>query len=619
MTQFDSSAARHPPRTIRDLLAESIRRHSAATAILAPGRRSLSYEALGRQIAQTEEALARAGIGRDSRIGLAVQNGPEYAVALLATVACATCAPLNPALDEAALVRLLGALRLNALIAPDGADTPAVRAARKAGVAVLGLRHAQTHPAGTFELITTCAGAATKIAFPGVDDLALLMHTSGTTGKPKIVPFEQWRITEAARNRIQQGEITSSDRGLAAIAFYSNAGIRRGLLPPLLVGGSVICPASLDAETLVDSMEKLAPTYYFASAATHIAVLETIERRGRPLEHSLRLAFTGAAALPAPVRRRLEHALGIPIVTAYGMTETGTIAQTPLPPAKAPDGAVGLPTFLEVRIADQDGCVLGPDQTGEIIVRGAEVAQGYENDESANSAAFRNGWFRTGDWGRVDGAGFVYLSGRIKDVINRGGAKVSPAEVEGALAEHPQVVEAAVFAVDHPTLGEDVAAAIVPRTLAVVEEDELREFVRARLAAFKVPTRIIALPVLPRGPLGKVDRTELARIAEPHLRAEFVPPRDSDEIGVATIFADVLALARVGANDNFFHLGGDSLRASRVLARVQAAFGVSLVAAEIFRFPTVSGLADAIKAARIRGTDHGPPQISARRRESSPR
>ncbi len=215
------------------------------------------------------------------------------------------------------------------------------------------------------------------------------------------------------------------------------------------------------------------------------------------------------------------------------------------------------------------GSFLGPDESGEIVVRGPEVFDGYENDDDANRAAFRDGWFRTGDLGRIDGDGFVYLSGRDADIINRGGTKIAPGEVESALARHPQVIEAAAFAVVHPTLGHDVAAAVVLRDR--VSESELRRFLRGGLAAFKIPARIIEVAQLPRGSAGKVDRNELAALVTATAQRIHEPPASREESEIARIFAEVLKAPAVGREHNFFDLGGDSMSAMHVLAAREAA------------------------------------------------
>jgi acyl carrier protein len=267
-----------------------------------------------------------------------------------------------------------------------------------------------------------------------------------------------------------------------------------------------------------------------------------------------------------------------------------------LPPGRRKHGSVGLSVGPEIAIAGESGERLGSNMTGEIVVRSPGVTSGYENDPGADRDAFRDGWFRTGDLGHLDEDGYLFVTGRIKEIINRGGFKVSPAEVDAALLRHPDVVDAAAFGVDHPTLGEDVAAAVVIRDHGKISPQQLREFALEHLAAHKVPSTIVFVPALPRNAARKTDRKALARDLESALCRGFVPPRNAQEELVATLFAQVLGVERVGAHDNFFDLGGDSLRGMRVITRVNQALGSNLVVASLFRWPTVADLAAAITA-----------------------
>jgi acyl-CoA synthetase (AMP-forming)/AMP-acid ligase II/acyl carrier protein len=453
------------------------------------------------------------------------------------------------------------------------------------------LRDSPRDQALALELVTVSRRDRVPVRPPRGDDVAFLVHTSGTTGTPKIVPWEQWRVAETVRNRIELSRIDESDRCVVALPLYSSAGIRR-VLAGVSTGGAIICPGVLSADATIELLESLAATQYFASPASHIALLEAFERRVPRPRHGLKVIWSGTTDLPDAIRSRLERAFSVPVVIGYGMTESGSIAQTPFPPARAPAGSVGRATNIELAIVDDSGRFLGPRDSGEIVVRGPEVFAGYENDDEANRVAFRDGWFRTGDSGHIDGDGFVYLSGRLTDVVNRGGVKIVPGEVEAALARHPQVIEAAAFAVEHPTLGQDLAAAVVLRD--PVPESELRRFLRDGLAAFKIPTRIVEVPELPRGSAGKVDRALLAGLVARAAGAGTEPPIGRDEAEVARIFSDVLEVPGVGRRGNFFELGGDSLNAVRVLAAVDATLGVAVTLDALFDHPTVLEFAAAI-------------------------
>jgi acyl carrier protein len=284
------------------------------------------------------------------------------------------------------------------------------------------------------------------------------------------------------------------------------------------------------------------------------------------------------------------------MIIGYGITEAGSITQTPLPPVQTPEGSVGLATRMEIRIRDEAGQIVGPGQVGEIQVRGPEVFDGYEDNAQANAAAFANGWFRTGDLGWLDGGGFLFIAGRMNEIINRGGDKIAPSDIEAVMAKHPAVAEVVAFAMPHATLGEDVAAAVVARS--PVSEAQLREFARTRLAAFKLPTRIFLLTDIPKAALDKPRRGELARIAADLLQREFVAPATQTEIRLAAIYAELLQTDRIGARDSFLQLGGDSLRGVRLLTKVQAQWGLDLRLEVLYEHTTLAALAQYIDAMR---------------------
>jgi len=589
--------------TLAQLLDASIQAHANRLAVLAPGRPPLTYAKLGHQLDAVARTLADAGYGRRSRLAVALPAGPEFAVVVLAVCRTAVCAPLNPQLEQETLAGLLRAMCIDALIVAEGEDSPAVRAAHQTGVALVRLKAAPCSDAGVFTLVAERPRASVVLEPPAPEDIALLGHTSGTTGTPKIVPYEQCRAVEAALNRVASGQLGESDRILLVTPLYSLGGIRRTLLPPLLVGGSIVCPVSHDAKALVDHLQEHSPTEFMASPAMLLALLDEFGRRESRAQHALRRIYSTFSELPAHVRDRLETEFGVPIVLTYGMTETGNIAQTPFPPERAPPGSVGRAVKKEVAVVGTEGQIARRDSEGEILVRGTEVFGGYENDAESTRKAFLDGWFRTGDLGRIDGDGFVFLVGRVKDIINRGGDKIAPSEVESALMQHPAVRDAAVFSLPHPTLGEDVAAAIVVGNEHWISEREMRSHLRRRLAPFKMPTRIIVMDALPRNQLGKVDRAALAKGVEEESPPDMEAPQEEWEVRVARIFSAVLADPHIGRQDNFFERGGDSLRGMRVLASIEEAFGLKVRLELLFDNPTVAAFAGEISALARRPND----------------
>ena len=578
--------------TLPALLAQQARRLGPAPAIIDPDRRSLSYTRLHEEVERLGADLADAGFGTASRIAVALPTGPDAALVMLATMARAVCAPLDPALELTACRSVLESMRADALLALQGEeDAPAVVAARMLELRILRLQPA-TDEGAALALRTESASSPAVVQPPSANDLALLMHTSGTTARPKIVPLTHGQLLSRAR----LNPLLSTDRGICAAATFTSSAIESGLLATLAAGSSVVLPRTFDPERIIDYVVHLRPTYLWASPALYAALLEALADRGPAATGSLRFLRSGSSALPAVLQDKLERKFGVPVVQGYGLTETGVIARNPLPPGERRAGSAGKPLGTEVRVTAPDGTLLAPGEAGEIVVQGRGVMSGYESPE-ANRRAFRDGWFRTGDVGYFDADGFLFLTGRVDELINRGGRQVSPAEVDAALVGHAAVLEAASFAVPHPTLGQDLAAAVVPRASETVSAQELREFAFAHLAPFKVPTTIVLVDALPKNALGKVRRNELADTLRESLRASFLPPRDADEELVAGLFAEVLRLERVGALDNFFELGGDSLSGTQVVVRVNSARGVDLRITSLFELPTVAAFAGAVRDA----------------------
>jgi len=589
------------PTTIADIVKIRALATPDALAILAPGRSPLAFGALARAIDATIQSLARAGYGRGDRVALALAEGPEMAVAVLSVSGCATCMPLNPALDEASYRVALSTLRADAVIVA-GEDSPAARAAAALSVPVPVIRlvFSPADPAGVFTLEAGMSRPAKAEEPPASDDVALVVHTSGTTERPKAVPLSHRRLVWPTLDRARQYGLTPDDRCLCVRPLFASGGIRRCLLPALAVGGSIVCTPGLAGNSLVEWLETFEPTYYSGAPAIHRALLDELAKRDAVPRFRLRFILSASAALPSELATRLTERLGVPLLQGYGMTEAGVVAQNPLPPAISRAGSVGLPAANEFAILGDAGKLLPPGETGEIVVRGPEVFDGYENDPAANRRAFVEGWFRTGDLGYVDADGFLFIVGRAKELINRGGFKVSPSAVDAALLRHPDVADAATFAVPHATLGEDVVTAIVLREPGTATPQSLRDFAFANIASFMVPSQIVLDTELPRSVAGKLQRAAIAHLMRTRLRPPFTPPRDRREEVIAGLFTEVLGVGPVGAFDNFFELGGDSLRGAQLVSRFNAVMCSNLEIASLFRRPTVAEF-----AAELAGTPNG--------------
>ena len=492
--------------TLNALLANGA---ANAPAIRAPGRPALSYAGLRDLTAATIARLNGIGIGRNDRVAIVLPNGPEMAAAFIAIGAGATTAPLNPSYRADEFNFYLTDLKAKALVVQKGVATEARDVAAKLGVAVLELVPGDL--AGSFMLE---GGSPAKAAQPGAaeaGDIALVLHTSGTTARPKIVPLSQANICASARHIGATLALSPSDACLNIMPLFHIHGLIAAVLSSLGAGGAVICTPGFDALRFFRLLDEERPSWYTAVPTMHQTILTRADRNAEIIERAkLRFIRSSSASLPGPVMEQLEAVFGCPLVESYGMTEAShQMASNPLAGPRKP-GSVGQAAGPEVAIMDDDGTILPQGEIGEVVIRGPNVAAGYEANPDANAKAFTHGWFRTGDQGAFDAEGFLTLTGRLKELINRGGEKVSPLEVDGVLSAHPAVAQALTFAMPHAKLGEEVAAAVVLREGAACTERELRDFVAQQLADFKVPRKVVFLPEIPKGATGKLMRIGLA-------------------------------------------------------------------------------------------------------------
>ncbi len=583
-----------PAATMRDLLALRSAGGGASPAILAPGLPAISYAELAIGIERVGDALAALGFGRGHRIATALPDSRDAGLAMLGAMTWATCAPLNPGLEPDASATLFAQLRIDALIVAEGDTSSVGAAALAAGLPIIRVSAAATGGADLVALRAESPRAPVAPVPPLPEDVALVMHTSGTTTRPKVVPSTHRALCVPGR----RPTLAADDRFLCISPLHTSSGIGNGLTRPLRAGAStVLCPG-FDAELFFSWLDTFRPTYFSASPTVHAAIMDAVLSRRHALPGSLRFVRSSSNGMAASLQEKLESVLGVPVIQGYGSTEAGLIAEDAPPPGQRRAGSVGKAAGTEILIVDEHDAAMPAGSVGEILVRGPAVMLGYENDPEANRRAFHEGWFRTGDLGHLDPDGYLYITGRVKEMINRGGLKVAPAEVDAAFLRHPAVQDAATVGIPHPSLGEDVAIAVILRPGATISATALRAWALAELAPFKVPTSVAFVREFPRNALGKVRRAALAQSLEGTLRPAFVPPRNADEIFVAGIFSALLEQSAVGALDNFFELGGDSLRAAQVLARVAAATGIELTPAVLFESPTVEQFALRLRDAR---------------------
>ena len=501
-------------------LATLLAGQTTAPAIGAPGRAPASYGALSTLLAQVAEDLGRAGIGADDRVAIVLPNGPCMASCFLAVASSTGAAPLNPSYREAEFEFYLDDLAPKAMILPAGEASPAREVAARRGIPIIELAEDTNQAAGLFRLDCRAPTAAPVQRTPAACDIALVLHTSGTTSRPKIVPLSQANLCASARHITNTLALTPDDHCLNIMPLFHIHGLIAAVLSSLASGGRVTCTADFSATAFFAWLEATRPSWYTAVPTMHQVILDRAARNSDIIARTpLRFIRSSSSSLPPAVMTRLEDVFACPVLESYGMTEAAhQMTSNPLPPAPRKPGAVGLPAGPQVRTLRADGqfCLTGEE--GEIVIRGPNVTAGYANNAQANVSAFAldpDGglrWFRTGDLGVIDNDGYLTISGRIKEIINRGGEKIAPREVDDVLTAHPDVQQAVTFAVSHAKLGEDVAAAVVLRADATIGERALREFAATQLASFKVPARIHFVAEIPKGSTGKLTRIGLAKL-----------------------------------------------------------------------------------------------------------
>ena len=596
LDQAITSKSPAPFVCLHSLLRDRAERDPLAPAFLAPGRAPLAYGQLYEHAGKVGRDLRAMGIGSHDRLAVVLPNGPELAAAIVSIASNAACAVVNPAYGAEELDRYFDDLRPHALVIQAGADTPARRVAAKRGVWVIELAPSD-EAAGLFTLHTASRGKAPPAPVdPG--HVALLLLTSGTTSRPKIVPLTHANVCTSAFSSVAAIGLTATDRCVNVLALFHGHGLIATIMASLAAGASVVCTPGYDGKSFFGWLKEFRPTWYSAVPTVHQAILAQARQFPELAKDcGLRLIRSASAPLPPPVLGELERTFAAPVIEFYGMTETASapIACNPLPPRRRKPGSVGVPVGLDVAILDGKGDFLRLGETGEVVVRGASIMPGYDGDAAATAAAFADGWFRTGDQGFFDDDGYLFLVGRSREMINRGGENIAPREVEEVLLEHAAVAEAVTFAVPHATLGENVAAAVVLRPQAEATVKELRQFAMTRLADFKVPRQIFFVEELPKGPTGKVQRVGLA--AKFRLDAGGVAPKVSAgartplEKTLAAIWAEVLQLRSIGVDDDFFALGGDSLLAAQALTCIHERLQIRVEVSGLFDAPTVAEMA----------------------------
>ena len=498
------SASSPVPMTLLDLLKNH---PPESTACVVPEKDlRVSYASLREQVVACAEALSAAGVKPGDRVGIALPNGLPNVVAFLAASMVGTAAPLNPAYKVDEFTFYIDDTSTRVLLLPPGG----AEAARQAAGETVPVIAVDLDDAGSVRLSTTDRAPFTA---PSVDDVALVLHTSGSTGRPKRVPLTHAQLSIAAHNVAQTYSLTSEDVSLCVMPLFHVHGLVASTMATLATGGTVVLPAKFNPLSFWRVARDYGATWYSAVPTLHHLLAARAESGKRP-EGAARLRFirSCSASLSPQLMSDLEAAFGAPVLEAYGMTEAAhQMASNPLPPSARKAGSVGPNTgTTEIGIMDAEGSLLKSGDRGEVVIRGANVITGYENNPEANASSFTAGWFRTGDQGYLDAEGYLLLTGRLKEMINRGGEKISPREIDEVLLGHPAVAEAVAFGTSHPTWGEEVAAVVVLGGEA--SEADLLAYCKERMAEFKRPKQIHITTTIPRTATGKIQRRKVAEV-----------------------------------------------------------------------------------------------------------
>ncbi len=610
------------------MLRAHAERQGDAIALIAPEHKPLTYSRLLRQVEESAAVFAGLGLRPSDRVSIVLPNGPEMAASFLATAAIATCAPLNPAYRANEFEIYLSDLKPKFLVMLAGTASPARDVAQKLGIAVIDLVPVRDGEAGTFDLSPCGSSSAPTGApiFAEGSDIALMLHTSGTTSRPKMVPLTQDNLCSSARNISISLALGREDRCLNVMPLFHIHGLIGAVLSSIDAGASVVCAPEARVHEFFDWVDTYRPSWYTAVPSIHAGILPHAQRRAEVIERApLRFIRSCSAPMPPSLMAELEQAFRAPVLEAYGMTEAShQIACNPLPPAVRKPGSVGIPTGTKIAIMDQEGRLVASGETGEIVIRGPNVMVGYLENPAANQTAFADGWLRTGDLGHLDSNGYLFISGRAKEIINRGGEKISPREVEEILLTHPVIAEAVVFAIPHSTLGEEVGAAVVLRPEQLGDEVELRAFIGKHVAPFKVPRRIFFLAALPKGATGKPQRIGLAdklglgdRSGAAAAKPVSPPRADVKTSGATTgshrvgrivkrAWTKVLDSHSFAADLAWEDAGGDSLKAMEFWFEVERALGRRLPWDQFAESTRPSQLVAAIDALLITPSHEAP-------------
>lgn len=580
---------------IYNLFKEKARNFPEKVAISFPGKIDVSYAEAEKRAREVRQTLLRLGVKPGDRVALVLPNSAEMIILSLGILSFATLAPLNPKYKKNEFDFYLSDLKPSVLILADGEDSPALATAQEKGIKVLRM-DADTGRIFPEDGLEKQEIEIAEETLSQINDIALVLHTSGTTSRPKIVPLTQKNILASASNLVRTLHLSPEDKCLNVMPLFHIHSFVVSLVV-LISGGTLICPAVFVADDFFDWLNLYRPTWYTAAPTIHLAVLKEAEKNSEILKKiKLKMIRSSSAPLSKEVILKLEEIFKAPVLESYGMTEAALqITSNQFPPDKRKAGSAGRADGPDLIIVGENGQEKVSGEVGEILIKGDNVILSYENNPEANANSFVKGWFRTGDLGFLDNDNFLFITGRSKEMINKGGEKISPREIDEVLMRHVAIYQALTFSVPHPSLGEEVGVAIVLEKDSGLSKLDLQKFAKEYLADFKIPQLIVFMQDIPKGPTGKLQRIGFynklkdMNMLENNTTQAKTEKNNAEEI-ILKIWQEVLEIENLSVEDNFFEMGGDSLKIKEVLCLASEA-GLEIEVEDMLSYPSVRSLA----------------------------
>ena len=476
--------------------------------IIYEDNKQINLDDLVEIIDQNSSVLNQLSIKKKDTVAIVLENGPEFITSFLSSINCCIAAPLNPNYTSSEFAFYFKDLKPKGLITNFPSNHPSIKTAYKHKTKIIRLD-------GFYYKINkkTSKNHTKKNNLSNLSDTALILHTSGTTSRPKMVALTHQNIISSSQNISKALKLKKSDRNIILMPSFHIHGIIASILAPIFVGGSVVALPKFNVLTFYNQLQKYKPTWFTAVPTMLQSILDRATNNKKVIKNSkLRFIRSSSASLPSSTFKNLEKAFNTPVIESYGMTEASHQMTTNLiPPKKRKINSVGVSIGQKVKVLNQDNKFLDFGKEGEIVIKGKNVFKGYLGNAKANKESFFKGWFRTGDLGYFDKEGYLFISGRIKEIINRGGEKISPKEVDEVFMKHSQVSKAISFAIKHHKLGEDIALAVVLKDKKKCNSNELKNFVKNKLTRFKIPRNIYIVNEIPVGATGKIQRIGLAK------------------------------------------------------------------------------------------------------------